>query len=216
MYKNFNPSDKILIIDFGLGNFGSLINALEFLNFRTEIITNYKELDIKKNFKGCILPGVGAFDNGMYSLRERFLDKAIYEIAESGLKILGICLGMQMLLESSQESESKCPGLGLIKGKVELLDNSFAPVPNIGWNKTHSIKKTTNKFLDFDILDGDFYYIHSYYAKTLYENDSVAFFKHGNQKKTSVILKDNIMGVQFHPEKSQIAGLKLLRKYFGL
>ena len=67
MYKDINPSDKILIIDFGLGNFGSLINALEFLNFRTEIITNYNELDIKKSFKGCILPGVGAFDNGMYS-----------------------------------------------------------------------------------------------------------------------------------------------------
>lgn len=212
-----NHKKQLLILDCGMGNIGSLVNAVSYLGFTTQIIKNYKEFSIKSTYDGCILPGVGTFDSGMNSMRKKYLDKVLYELVANKTKILGICLGMQMLVNKSEESNSNCEGLGLIDGEVKLLNKSDYFVPHIGWAKTN-LSSSTNKEMktQYDYLSGDFYYVHSYHVDVYNKCDNLGFFKHGNTSQTAAILRNNIMGVQFHPEKSQQNGLKLLNNYFEL
>lgn len=215
--RNIGTQKKILIFNFGLGNIGSLVNALKFLETKVIVIENYKELELKANYDGVILPGVGSFDDGMKSLRDRDLDKALFEVSDTNIKILGICLGMQMLLNTSEESQNGSKGLGLFQGEVKKLSKLDAPVPHIGWTKTKSIEMIEkNTEFDINYLNGDFYYVHSFFADITNSNEVIGNFNHGSTSRTSAILKNNIMGVQFHPEKSQQSGLKLLKNYFDL
>ncbi|WP_037991011.1 imidazole glycerol phosphate synthase subunit HisH [Synechococcus sp. CC9616] len=206
-------TSKILIIDHGVGNIGSLVNALNFLNFDAMPVDHEDNFKQSQNQCGFILPGVGTFDEGMKNIRGKKLDRVIEKLVKSDVPGLGICLGMQLLCKQSEESSKNETGLGYFDASVKFLDNSKAPVPSIGWNSTYQSCAVGNKNLE--LLNGDFYYLHSYYVKCWDINNRVACYKHGDSEVTAAIEKNSLLGVQFHPEKSQYQGLSLIKNFFG-
>ena len=197
----------IAIVDYGLGNLGSISNMLKVIGERSKI-TNEKEVIEKAD--GIILPGVGAFDAGMSKLNESGLADVVKNEASNGKPILGICLGMQLL--GNRSEEGTLPGLSLIPfecRRFSFEDNSFK-IPHMGWDivnfkKQHPI---------LDALNGQqrYYFVHSYYA--VCENpDNVLMTCDYGVKFTCAVVKDNIIGVQFHPEKSHDFGLALLSNF---
>ena len=206
--------EKILIIDYEINNTGSIINSLEYLGVKYEVTSNP---NIIKNFKKIILPGVGSFKSAMNFLQKKKLDLAICDaVLNKKVKILGICLGMQLLGQSSTEfGYSK--GLGLIKSKaISWINNkkNFSKNIHIGFN---SVNKNNKSLLFYNIKNNsDFYFVHSYYMTfdTLdYGIKSYSFF---NNKFLSAFEYKNIFATQFHPEKSQKNGLKLLNNFCNL
>lgn len=198
----------IAVIDYGVGNIGSVLKALEYLNISAKLTSDKDEI---KKADGLILPGVGAFGSGMKKLHERNLVKLIKNEVKDGKAILGICLGLQLLFETSEENPS-ISGLCLIKGKVKKFDkNKVEKVPHMGWN---SLEKTeeTKLFSDID-NPRDFYFIHSYYVKPDNADLIKAETSYGNTKFTSLVNKGNIWGIQPHPEKSSQKGLQLLKNF---
>ena len=196
----------VAIIDYGMGNVASVQKALNFLKIENCITNNHQEI---KNATAILLPGVGSFTQGMKNLRERELDVLLTEeVIVNKKKFLGICLGMQLILEKGMEpNENK--GLGWIKGEVIKFEMTDLSVPHIGWNNI-----TVQNSSDFnDCKSLDFYFIHSYHAVPSDENDIAATVDYGI-KAVASIKKDNIFATQFHPEKSQSAGLELLKNYF--
>lgn len=193
------------IVDYGMGNLGSVGNALAYLQ------VPYQICDTKVKIKQCdklILPGVGAFAQGMHNLKEKGLDETIREMVDSKVPLLGICLGMQMLFETSEE-KGKHEGFGFIEGKVVKIEENL-PVPEIGWN---ALEFQNDCYLK-DIFEHAYmYYVHSYYAVVKNESNLIAYSKYGNTKVAGIVQKGNVIGTQFHPEKSGEQGLKLL-KYF--
>lgn len=206
----------ITIIDYGLGNLASVVNALKKLGIPFEISSDVKVI---KNAKVIILPGVGAAGKGMENLKTRGIDNIVIEQANKGTPILGICLGMQLLLSSSEEGNVEC--LGLVKGKVKKFDVTLK-VPQIGWNqvKNQRLKikdqkqKLKIKILFNKISDNNyFYFVNSYFCKP--EDKSViAGVSDYEGEFCSMFIKNNIIGVQFHPEKSGDVGLQLFRNFW--
>jgi glutamine amidotransferase len=197
----------IAIIDYGLGNLGSVKNALDTLGVISMISKSAE--DIKKS-DSLILPGVGAAGEGMKNVRERKLEESISEAVKMGKPILGLCLGMQLLMSSSEEGNVNC--LNIIEGKVKRLDTKLK-VPQIGWN---NVVSNDNCQLFKDIpMNSYFYFVHSYYCAPLDKTGEVGVTKYGNNF-CSVVQKNNIYGVQFHPEKSGENGLKLLQNFSKL
>ena len=201
---------KILIIDYGLGNISSVKNTLNFLKFDFEIVSNHSSKVDIKNIKGFILPGVGSFPVGMQNLKERKLDFLLKELVKRKIPGIGICLGMQLFSEWSMEGGTKCYGLGFLNAGVVKMDNNYGKVPHIGWTLTKEINKTKLN-LNFDC---DFYYVHSYVVVSDDKNLVVATFHHGKSNYSAAIYKNNLLGVQFHPEKSQENGLILIKNFF--
>ncbi len=202
---------KILIINCGLGNIGSLLNALSFIGFEVSQADNY-DSSLNLDFDGFILPGVGSFPTGIRKMKSANLDKLVLEIIDKGIPGIGICLGMQFLAEFSFEGNIKSNGLGLFKGKVDkLISRNNDKVPHIGWTET---KVLTNKEPWQSVLNNAFYYVHSYAVQIENIENKLAVISHGNSEVTTAIYKDKILGVQFHPEKSQQQGLKLLNNFF--
>lgn len=206
--------EKILIIDYEINNTGSIINSLEYLGVKYEVTSNP---NLIKNFKKIILPGVGSFKSAMNFLQKKKLDIAICDaVLNKKVKILGICLGMQLLGQSSTEfGYSK--GLGLIKSKaISWINNkkNFSKNIHIGFN---SVNKNNKSLLFYNIKNNsDFYFVHSYYMTfdTLdYGIKSYSFF---NNKFLSAFEYKNIFATQFHPEKSQKNGLKLLYNFCNI
>jgi len=199
----------VVIIDYGLGNLFSVAKAFEIIGSDVLITNN---LDKIKQSDRLVLPGVGAFEDGIKYLQQKGLDKQIREeVLVKKKPILGICLGLQLLADVSFEYGNH-KGLGFIKGKVKKLDvNKFnLKVPHIGWNNIE-IKKQTPLFKG--IVSGeDFYFVHSYNLHCLDNSDLVAVSSYGEQI-TAAIQKDNIFATQFHPEKSQDMGLKFLENF---
>lgn len=162
------------------------------------------------------MPGVGAFDHGMKQLIERKLDMLIKDLVQSQVQVLGICLGMQMLVDESEESARKCQGLGLIPGYVSKLNKSNGKVPHMGWTRTFAERPKSREKQKAGIeIDADFYYVHSYSVVPNQPYHTIASFNHGNERRVAAVQSGNILGVQFHPEKSQQAGLQLFLEYFG-
>ena len=208
-------SATIVIINHGFANIASLCNALQHLQFEPKVITSKDDLS-KINVKGFILPGVGSFNPAMKSLRERKLDHVIFDLLDSNIKGMGICLGMQMLANSSEEDDFIEPGLGVFPGSITKIRANNLPVPYISWMQTFHTQKSTNIdcILPVD-MNGTFYYVHSYaYQPTLKDQFVAASYNYGDQRITAAIHRDCILGVQFHPEKSQSSGLTLLKNYF--
>ncbi len=198
----------IALIDYGVGNLFSLTSSLRAVGADT-VVTSDPEV-IRKADK-LILPGVGAFGDASLKLRENLLDKVITEEVNKGKKILGICLGMQLLFEKSFEY-GEHEGLGLLKGEVVAMKGVIPDnlkIPHIGWNavktkKEHPIFKYTS--------DGDYvYFVHSYFARKC-EESLLATTEYGEELTAAVAL-DNITGMQFHPEKSGETGLNILRAF---
>ncbi len=203
---------KILVIDTGLGNMGSLISALNFLDFEISIIKSFKKREIIYA-DGFILPGVGTFPSGMKKLKENNLDLLIHKLVEAEVPGMGICLGMQLFSEFGFECNTTTKGLNLFRGNVALMMQSKnAKVPHIGWTQTFSNK---NKEDWQKHLNNAFYYIHSYSFISRNEENILATIDRDNKKITAAIYRKKLLGLQFHPEKSQINGLFLIRDYFN-
>jgi len=199
----------IAVIDYGVGNLFSLSGSLRFVGLDAEITGDPGRI---KRADRIILPGVGAFADAAAKLRERGLDKMIIDEANSGKPLLGICLGMQMLLEKSYEY-GEHQGLGLIKGSVIPLASSVkykCKIPHMGWNSLE-MKKPSELFANTP--DGAFvYYVHSYCSA--YCDESVtAVSDYGGIKVTGALESGNVYGVQFHPEKSGETGLEILKAF---
>lgn len=195
------------IIHYGMGNVTSVKNAFDFLNAPCKIISNAGELSAVSHI---ILPGVGAFSQGMENLQKLgFVDAIYHNILEQKKPFLGFCLGMQLLAAVGYEG-GETPGLNLIPGKVSLLPNKGVLIPQIGWN---NIKVARVNSLIKD--DADFYFVHSYYFQTENPDDVIATVDHGINF-AAAINRGNIFGTQFHPEKSQAAGLEILKNFSQL
>ncbi|GAA3197770.1 imidazole glycerol phosphate synthase subunit HisH [Lentilactobacillus kefiri DSM 20587 = JCM 5818] len=184
----------ITVIDYDTGNTRNVKNALDFLGVENQLTS--KPTDIL-NSDGLILPGVGAFKKAVDALNERKLVPVIQQAANQGIPILGICLGMQLLFDKSYEF-GESDGLGLIDGEVvPIPDNLGVKVPHMGWDKNISVKADPLA----DGFDGQFsYFVHSYYVKTA-EKNILSFVDYG-VKIPSIVRRRNVIGFQFHPEKS--------------
>ncbi|EAA0348696.1 imidazole glycerol phosphate synthase subunit HisH [Listeria monocytogenes] len=195
----------IVIIDYDTGNTKSISKALDFIGLQNKISSDATEIS---QADGVILPGVGAYPEAMKELTRRGLDKTLKEIAATGKPILGVCLGMQLLLESSNE-HSFTSGLSLIPGQVEKLpeEPEFA-VPHMGWNQLQ-IKRATPLTKQ---LDGEYvYYVHSYYANC--PEEYIIATSGYSIEVPGMINNGNIYGAQFHPEKSGQIGLEILKGF---
>ncbi len=193
-----------IIIDYGLGNLNSVQKGFERVGLETKISSDVD--DIKKS-DSLILPGVGAFRDAISLLKEKNLKDIIIEEVKKGKSILGICLGMQLLYEKSFEN-GEYDGLGLIEGHIKKFDINLK-VPHMGWNDLKIQKE--NPIVKY-IKEGDYvYYVHSYYAKGR-EEDVIAYSEY-EVKVPGIINKDNIYGIQFHPEKSGNVGHNILKAY---
>lgn len=195
------------IVDYGMGNLKSICNALESIN-EEYLISAYK-YDLRK-CSGLILPGVGSFKEGMFNLRKDGLYSVVKEVAETGKPLLGICLGMQLLFEKGYEGE-ETKGIGLLKGKVIKMDEEEFRVPNIGWNSLNINKD--DKLVKGLKEESYMYYVHSYYADEYNEEDLVASSDYYGLNIPGIVRRGNIIGVQFHPEKSGEEGIKLLKNF---
>lgn len=199
---------KIGVVYYNMGNIASVINAINVLGFECEII---KHPDKISSFDKIILPGVGAFPDAMSHLKEQCLDDAIKEYAKTK-PIFGVCLGMQLLFDKSYEHDETA-GLGLIAGEVVRFEEEISnKIPQMGWNKIH-IKK--DSILIKDLPDNYLYFVHSYYVAPKDKDVIVATTNYGVEF-TSIVQKDNIYGIQPHPEKSSNSGLKILKNFLEL
>lgn len=200
----------IVIIDYGMGNLKSVKNALNFIGLESKISNDEDDI---RNAKALILPGVGAFPDAMDNIEKLSLDKVIKEEFEKGKPLLGICLGMQLLFEKGFEGLER-KGLGLLQGSiVKMKDDkeNNVKIPHIGWNNL-SYNQKDELFNNID--EGNFvYFVHSYYAQGYRNEDLVAYCEYGNLKIPGVVRHKNVMGAQFHPEKSGTVGLNILRNF---
>ncbi|MGM0410306.1 MAG: imidazole glycerol phosphate synthase subunit HisH [Bacillota bacterium] len=198
----------IAVINYGVGNIGSVLKAFEYLDIPVTLTADKKEI---KEADGLILPGVGAFGSGMKKLKERNLVELIKKEVEAGKPLLGICLGLQLLFSESEESPG-VKGLDLIKGKVKKFKkDEVEKIPHMGWNNLKEVK--SNLLLEKIKKPRDFYFIHSYYVEV--ENKDLIISKsiYGKREFASLVRMNNIWGIQPHPEKSSKKGLELLNNF---
>lgn len=198
---------EIAIIDYGMGNIGSVANALDRLGVSARIHSNSRHLGEAAAY---ILPGVGAFHAAMDNLRARGLDRALAEEVVGRRKpFLGICLGMQLLAQDSTEL-GLSPGLGWIEGHVRKLEpTDHRPVPHVGWNDVAA--RGSHPLFERVETGANFFFDHSFHL-VCPERLKLATATYGGEW-TAAVRQDNILGVQFHPEKSQRSGLRLLRNF---
>jgi len=193
------------IIDYGMGNLYSLSKALERLGYAYEFVSDPERLS---DFSGLILPGVGAFGDAIANIRELGLEKALQDYAASGRPILGICLGMQLLFGKSEEYGEHI-GLGLLSGEAVRFRGDFK-VPHMGWNELQV--KQQHSLLD-GVQSGDYvYFVHSYHVRVGAPEVLLATTDY-HQDVTAIVGRNNVFGMQFHPEKSGETGMRLLRNF---
>lgn len=202
----------ISIINYGLGNIGSIIRMIEVCGGSAEVVKSADEISRAEKL---ILPGVGHFDKGMTELKNRNLMPALKQrVIDDEIPILGICLGMQLLCKRSEEGSEK--GLGLIEAEVKKFKNDQIPglkIPNMGWNQISIIKK--NGLLTNSDSNRRFYFVHSYYVVPDSAEITIATAYYG-QLYCAAFQNKNIYGVQFHPEKSHKFGMELMRNFIQL
>ncbi|MGM0519548.1 MAG: imidazole glycerol phosphate synthase subunit HisH [Campylobacterota bacterium] len=198
------------IIDYNMGNLASVYNACHLLDTKATIVKDPSRL---KDFEKIILPGVGAFGDAMSHLKQTGMQGAVYEFAKTGKPMMGICLGMQLLFESSSEFGFN-EGLGLIDGEIVKFDKSKmhedSKIPHMGWNTIKCKEHDLFKGLEKPYL----YFVHSYHAITK-ESNIIGKTTYGYEF-ASAVNKDNIYGFQPHPEKSHDNGIKILRNFINI
>ncbi len=198
----------IAVVDYDMGNLHSVCKGLEKAGATPKITDSPRELS---KASAIVLPGVGAFDPAMQHLRLRGLEAPIKSAIASGKPFLGICLGLQILFESSEEGTK--PGLGIIKGKVRRFrPEPDITIPHMGWNQ---LELTQRKSILWEHLPPQpwVYFVHSYYVDPVDPQVRAATVTHGNQTITAAIARENLMAVQFHPEKSSNIGLQILSNF---
>jgi glutamine amidotransferase len=201
----------IAVVDYGAGNLRSVAKALVRSGLEPEVTGDPAAV---RRADGVVLPGVGAFADAVASLRSKGLDDAVREAIESGRPYLGLCLGLQILFEESDEHGSN-PGLGILPGRVERFpdqdsDGALLRVPHIGWNLVRFGGR--HPMLDGLPAEDYYYFVHSYRAVPACEEDTVGRVDYGGEFAAAVA-RDGAFAVQFHPEKSQSAGRRLLDAY---
>lgn len=196
----------IAIIDYGMGNIGSITNALNFLGLDYVVTDDSNKILAADK---VILPGVGAFRDAIKRLSDKGLDKVIDDVVKSKKPILGICLGFQLLFAKSYEN-GEYDGFGYIESAINKLDSKYVKVPQIGWN---SIKITSDCPLFKGVKDNSyFYFVHSYACLDTSISTKATITSYGVDFVSSV-WKDNVYGLQFHPEKSGEVGLQILKNF---
>jgi glutamine amidotransferase len=199
---------QVVIIDYGVGNLRSVQKA--FAANGCEAIVSADETELR-NARRLVLPGVGAFGACMKALRERGFDRLVHKKAQEGTPLLGVCVGMQLLFDESDEFGATA-GLGLLRGRVRRFENDLV-VPHVGWNRIS--QKRSNRLFD-GIEDRSFcYFVHSFYCEPADETVVAGETEYG-ARYASVVASKNICGVQFHPEKSQDTGLRMLRNFSSI
>lgn len=193
------------IIDYGMGNLHSVSKAIERLGYQYIISGNKEELG---NASTLLLPGVGAFGDAMDNLNRLELTEEIIERAVKGTPILGICLGMQLLFEQSEEYGIH-QGLGLLPGKVVRFQGDYK-IPHMGWNQLHFLQREHPLLTGLE--EGHVYFVHSYYVKTENRGILLAAAQY-HQEVPAVVGRGRIIGMQFHPEKSSAMGMALLKRF---
>jgi glutamine amidotransferase len=201
-------SARIAILDYGMGNLRSVEKALEHVGVTATISSDAAEV---RAADGVILPGVGAFPRAMERIRESGLDELIAERRAEGAPILGICLGLQLLFESSSELGG-ASGLGLLEGPVTALEAEGLKVPHIGWESVRWERES--RLADGIPSETPFYFVHSFAVQPP-DEDLLGSAAYGTRFACAVE-RDNVFGVQFHPEKSSAAGLRLLSNFAGI
>jgi glutamine amidotransferase len=196
----------IALLDYGMGNLRSAEKAFEHVGASAPITRDH---DVVRAADGVVLPGVGAFPMAMAAVRELGLDELLHERRAAGVPILGICLGMQLLYEGSDE-HGGAEGIGLLSGRIEALDAPGLKVPHMGWNAVSWRRPS-------DLADGlsdpcAFYHVHSYANRAVDGEEVVGVATYGSEF-VSVVAADGVYGTQFHPEKSGPDGLALLRNF---
>jgi len=212
---------NIAIVDYGLGNLFSVKQALDFCsNDKQTIKITSSQTDISSS-DYLILPGVGAFKNAMHEIQARNLSQDIINFAASGKPLLGICLGMQILASSSKEFGTH-RGLDLIPGSVSYIgnkniDGTDRKVPSIGWKELHlnNTAPLKNNPL-YNHQNSLLYFVHSYHFNPTNSDHRLAYYNYGDTKITAAVQKNNIIGCQFHPEKSGKLGLDILHNFLHL
>jgi glutamine amidotransferase len=196
------------VIDYGMGNLGSVLQALSYLEIDNRVIDTPKLL---ADCSHVILPGVGSFGTAKYNLNKNGFDDALKSFAQAEKPILGICLGMQMFAEIGFENGSN-DGLGLIQGKVVPIVSCSKKfrIPHVGWNS--AVFKNPSPLLKGVVNGSDFYFVHSFHFDVSDNSHVLATTDHGT-KFASIVARDNIFGTQFHPEKSSANGLKILSNF---
>lgn len=198
----------IAVIDYDMGNLHSACKGLQKAGAEPQITDRSADL---KRADAVVLPGVGAFDPAMQHLRSRGLVSAIQDVIASGKPFLGICLGLQILFEHSEEGSE--PGLGIVAGTVKrFYPEPGITIPHMGWNH---LQLTQPRLPLWQQLSPQswVYFVHSYYVDPVDPQVRAATVTHGSQTVTAAIARDNLMAVQFHPEKSSTAGLQVLSNF---
>ncbi len=201
----------IVVVDYGLGNIGAIVNILDYLGYSAVVSHDTNEI---RNASHIILPGVGSFDRGMQGLKKLNLVRPLTEaVLDRKIPLLGVCLGMQLLGESSEEGEEA--GLGWISARskrIPQLAQSKLKIPHIGW--TDVKRKNDSLLLQSGVDERRFYFVHSYYMDCSNSQDIAATCHYGSEFCCAVS-RENIHGVQFHPEKSHRYGMELFRRFLG-
>ena len=199
----------IAIIDYGAGNLHSVKNALDFLGAESIITPNSEEILACDKI---ILPGVGAFGDAMDCLAKTGLDQTVKKAVELNKPLLGICLGLQLMFEESEEAPGK-KGLGIFKGKIVKIPDHGLKIPHMGWN---SLALTKDSKLLKDLGEEPYvYFVHSYYLTTPEEDIVSAYTEYGERLDVAVE-RDNVFAAQFHPEKSGDVGMKILKNFINI
>ena len=196
----------ISIIDYGAGNLKSVQNALSYLNLPSRVIRDPEEFI---HSPAAILPGVGAFGDAMYCLNRTGFTDAIRDYVQNGSPLLGICLGMQLLFEASEESPG-VSGLSIFPGVLRRIPDSGLKVPHMGWNSLHILQ--TDGIMTGIAQESYVYFVHSYYLSCSYAEILAATTQYGVSVGAAV-QKGRLVATQFHPEKSGEVGLKMLRNF---
>lgn len=198
----------IVIIDYGMGNLKSVYNGLKVLGIECKISSSVSDI---REAKALILPGVGAFKDAMDNLCENSLNKVIKEECRKGKFLLGICLGMQMLFDKGYEGEIR-DGLGLLQGEIVKIEpKEEVKIPHMGWN---SLDFKKQDWITKGLTGDSFvYYVHSFYVKGYKDEDLVASSNYGGLIIPGLVRRGNVIGAQFHPEKSGDIGLEILKNF---
>lgn len=198
----------LAVIDYDMGNLHSACKGLEKAGATPKITYNPQDIMAAD---GVVLPGVGSFDPAMHHIRERHLEAPIKEAIASGKPFLGICVGMQILFEASEEGKE--PGLGIIPGQVRRFQSEpEITIPHMGWNQLELQQPQLQLWQDLP-PNPYLYFVHSYYVEPQDISINAATVTHGSQTVTAAIARDNLIAVQFHPEKSADNGLQILSNF---
>lgn len=205
---------RIQIIDYGLGNLFSIEQALQSVGAKTVVSHSMDDLTAAD---GIVLPGVGAFGNAMQKLREMNIVEPLRAAVKAGKSLMGICLGMQLLFDESEEFGNH-EGLGILPGKIQRIpDQTEADqklrVPNVGWNTVSRSDSAANDVMDGIPSESFFYFVHSYFCAPSNDDDWLLETQYGKVRYCCAARRDKILGVQFHPEKSGPMGLKLYHNW---